>query len=149
MQRTGYYARLFWLLSLLSLPLLATAQSAADTLRTASGLRYLIRQAGHGPQAQPGDRVTINYTGFLPNGRIFESSASAGGPVRFRVGRNEVIPGWDELARLLPAGTRARAWLPARLAYGPRGSRDPDDDTHYLIPPDTDLEFEVEIVKIR
>jgi len=126
----------------------ALAQSA-DTLRTASGVRYLIRQQGAGSPARPGDRLTMRYTGYLPNGRIFDATAIDGAPLRFRAGRGEVIRGWDELALLLPAGTRARAWIPAALAYGHNGNRDPDDESRYLIPPDTDLEFELEVVRIK
>ncbi|HEX8349895.1 MAG TPA: FKBP-type peptidyl-prolyl cis-trans isomerase [Hymenobacter sp.] len=134
---------------MLSLTAAATRAQSADTLRTPSGVRYLIRQSGSGALAHTGDRLTMRYTGFLPDGHIFETSATAGGPVRFRAGRGEVIPGWDELALLLPAGTRAHAWIPAALAYGHKGSRDPDDERRFLIPPDTDLEFELEVVKVK
>ncbi|GGF17645.1 hypothetical protein GCM10011383_31310 [Hymenobacter cavernae] len=112
-------------------------------------MRYLIRQPGTGSPAQPGDRLTMRYTGFLPNGRIFETSATDGAPLRFRAGRGEVIRGWDELALLLPAGTRAHVWIPAALAYGHKGARDPDDENRFLIPPDTDLEFDLEVIKIK
>ena len=126
----------------------SVAQST-DTLRTASGVRYFIKQAGTGQPAQPGDRLTMRYTGYLPNGRIFDTSVADGAPLRFRAGRGEVIRGWDELALLLPAGTRAHVWISADLAYGHKGSRDPDDESRYLIPPDTDLEFELEVIKIK
>ena len=69
--------------------------------------------------------------------------------MRFRVGRGEVISGWDELLPLLPAGSRVRAWVPAALAYGVTGVRDPDDDTRYLIPPNTNLVFELQVLSVR
>jgi FKBP-type peptidyl-prolyl cis-trans isomerase len=124
------------------------AQGPADTVRTASGLRYFIHQPGKGSVAKVGDRVVVNYTGFLPNGRLFDSSASDGRPLKCRVGRGEVIKGWDEVLLLLPAGSRARVWIPAALAYGAKGVRDPDDQRRYLIPPKTDLVFELEMVKV-
>lgn len=128
----------------------STAQAAAtDTLHTASGLRYLIKTLGTGPTPQPGDKLTVDYTGFLPNGKVFDSSATDGRPLRLRVGHGEVIKGWDEVLLLLPAGTRARVWIPAALAYGAQGARDPDDDSRYTIPPNTDLVFELTVVKVK
>ena len=124
----------------------------ADTVlseHTASGVRYTVRQRGTGPQAQAGDRMLVHYTGFLPDGHIFDSSVGQGRPLRLRVGRGEVIPGWDELLLLLPAGSRARVWIPARLAYGSTGVLNPDDDSKFTVPPNTNLVFELEIVKVR
>ena len=118
-------------------------------MRTASGLRYLIETRGNGPTPQPGDKLTVEYTGFLPNGKVFDSSAVDGHPLRLRVGRGEVIKGWDEVLLLLPAGTHARIWIPSALAYGSQGARDPDDDTRYIIPPNTDLAFELTVVKVK
>ena len=120
-----------------------------DTLRTASGIRYVLYERGSGPTAQPGDRLTVEYSGFLPNGNLFDASAMDGHPLRFRVGRGEVIKGWDEAFLLLPAGSRARLYIPAALAYGPQGARHPDNDAAYLIPPNTDLVFEVAVLKVR
>ncbi|UOQ54689.1 FKBP-type peptidyl-prolyl cis-trans isomerase [Hymenobacter cellulosivorans] len=124
----------------------------ADTIlsqRTASGVRYTVRQRGTGAQAQAGDRMLVHYTGFLPDGHIFDSSVSQGRPLRLRVGKGEVIPGWDEILLLLPAGSRARVWIPAALAYGAQGVRNPDDDSQFTIPPNTNLVFELEVVKVH
>lgn len=144
-----------WITIFLALCLLiahaGTAQvvPATDTLRTTSGVRYLIETRGTGPIPQPGDKLTVEYSGFLPNGKVFDSSVVDGHPLRLRVGRGEVIKGWDEVLLLLPTGTRARVWIPATLAYGPQGARDPDDDSRYVIPPNTDLVFELTVVKVR
>ncbi|MBT9393516.1 FKBP-type peptidyl-prolyl cis-trans isomerase [Hymenobacter sp. NST-14] len=119
---------------------------------TASGLRYAIRQAGTGPRAQVGSRVTVHYTGFLAaDGHIFDTSVQQGGPLKVRAGRRAVIKGFDEALLLLPQGSRARVWIPAALAYGRKGRLDPDDDAgkRYLIPPNTDLIFELEILKVK
>ena len=116
---------------------------------TRSGVRFVFRERGTGPLAQPGSRVAVHYTGFLPDGHVFDANVASGGPLRFRVGRGEVILGWDELLPLLPAGSRVRAWVPAALAYGATGVRDSDDDTRYLILPNTDLVFELQVLSVR
>lgn len=122
----------------------------ARATTTASGLRYLVRQPGSGEPARPGDRVRVHYTGFLaPDGHLFDASVKQGGPLKVRAGRGEVIRGWDEVLLLLPQGSRARVWIPTHLAYGAAGVRDPDDDARYLVPPNTDLLFELEIVSVR
>ncbi|TGE26001.1 hypothetical protein E5K00_12660 [Hymenobacter aquaticus] len=144
-----------YLLVLLSGPLAGHAQqrpAVADTAlqqKTASGVRYTIRQLGTGAKAQTGDRMLVHYTGFLPDGHIFDSSVAQGRPLRLKVGTGDVIPGWDEILPLLPAGSRARVWIPAALAYGSTGVRNPDDDTQFTVPPDTNLIFELEVVKVR
>ncbi len=121
----------------------------APLLTTPGGVRYLVRETGTGPKPVAGSRVAVRYAGFLPNGRSFDATAASGGPLRFRVGRGEVIRGWDELLPLLSAGTRVRTWIPAALAYGAKGVTDPEDDRRFVIPPDTDLIFELQLVSVR
>jgi FKBP-type peptidyl-prolyl cis-trans isomerase len=116
---------------------------------TPHGVRFAFRERGTGALPQTGSRVALRYTGFLPDGHIFDATAAWGGPLRFRVGRQEVIAGFDELMPLLPVGSRVRAWIPAELAYGAKGVRDPDDDSRFLIPPNTELIFELTIVSVR
>jgi FKBP-type peptidyl-prolyl cis-trans isomerase len=117
--------------------------------RTPNGVRYVFHERGAGALAKVGSRVAVRYTGFLPNGHVFDASVAWGAPLRFRVGRHEVIAGWDELLPLLPVGSRVRAWIPAALAYGAKGVRDPDDTSRYLIPPDTELVFELQVLSVR
>lgn len=131
-----------------------TTTVAADTAHlaptwTRNGVRFVFRERGTGALPRAGSRVAVRYTGFLPDGHIFDATAASGSPVRFRVGRGEVIAGWDELLLLVPVGSRVRAWIPASLAYGSKGVRDPDDDTRFLIPPNTELLFEIEVVSAR
>ena len=136
-------------------PALPSAPPApADTahlvlLHTPGGVRVVFHERGRGPLALRGRRVAVRYTGFLPNGRLFDATAATDGPLRFRVGRREVIAGWDELLPLLPAGSRVRAWVPAALAYGATGVPDPDDETHFVIPPNTELVFELYVVSVK
>ncbi|WP_210520625.1 FKBP-type peptidyl-prolyl cis-trans isomerase [Hymenobacter terricola] len=134
-----------------SAPITATDSDTAHLVlhHTPSGVRFVFRERGTGPQAGIGSRVAVRYTGFLPDGHVFDATVASGGPLRFRVGRGEVIPGWDELLPLVPAGSRVRAWIPAALAYGTKGVRDPDDETRFLIPPNTELVFELLVLSVR
>lgn len=128
----------------------ADSAAAAKVVHTTPrGVRYVFHERGTGEQAQVGNRVAIRYTGFLPDGHAFDATAAWGGPLRFRVGRGQVIAGWDELVPLLPAGSRVRAWVPAALAYGAKGYRHPNDPSRYLIPPDTELVFELYVVSVH
>ncbi|MDO7849847.1 FKBP-type peptidyl-prolyl cis-trans isomerase [Hymenobacter sp. M29] len=117
--------------------------------RTPNGVRYAFRERGTGPLGVPGSRVAVRYTGFLPDGRAFDATQAWGSAFRFRVGRHEAIAGWDELMPLVPAGSRLRVLIPAALAYGAKGVRHPDDDSRFLIPPGTDLTFELQVMSVR
>ncbi|MBF9143866.1 FKBP-type peptidyl-prolyl cis-trans isomerase [Hymenobacter properus] len=139
-------------------PTVPTAPSApvkgADTThlvyqRTPNGVRYAFRERGTGPLAVPGSRVAVRYTGFLPDGRIFDATQAWGSAFRFRVGRHETIAGWEELMPFVPAGSRVRVWIPAALAYGAKGVRHPDDDSRFMIAPNTDLTFELQVLSVR
>lgn len=117
--------------------------------RTPNGVRYVFRARGTGPLPKPGQRVSARYTGFLPDGHIFDASEAQGGLLKFRVGRHEVITGLDEVMPLLPVGSRVRVWIPAALGYASKGVRQPDNDDQFLVPPGTPLVFELEIVGVR
>ena len=130
-----------------TLPPLDTLQVPPQ--RTPNGVRYVFRARGTGPLPQPGQRISVRYTGFLPDGHIFDASEAQGGLLKFRVGRHEVVAGLDEVMSLLPVGSRVRVWIPAALGYAAKGVRYPDDDDRYLIPPGTPLIFELEIVGVR
>lgn len=112
-----------------------------DPTVTASGLRYQDLTPGDGPMPQPGQRVTVHYTGYFTDGRVFDSSIDRGQPFTFILGVGQVIRGWDEgVATMRPGGKRL-LYIPSNLAYGSRGLGP--------IPPDTDLIFEVELLEIR
>lgn len=135
-----------------AVPASATAPDTAAAPKpqhTAGGVRYLVHELGTGPLPTPGSRVAVRYTGFLPDGKAFDATKPTGGPLRFRVGRGEVIKGWDELLLLLPAGSKVRAWVPAALAYGEKGVTHPEDESRYVIPPNTELMFELQVVSIK
>ena len=134
-----------------SSPLTTTSPDTAHLVlhHTPNGVRFVFWERGTGPLAKTGSRVTVRYTGFLPDGHVFDATAASSGPLRFRVGRHEVISGWDELLLLVPEGSRVRAWVPAALAYGATGVPDPDDETRFTIPPNTELVFELRVLRVR
>lgn len=129
------------------LPPLDTAQ--APPQRTPNGVRYLFRERGTGPLPQAGQRVSARYAGFLPDGHIFDASEAQGSLLKFRVSRHELVAGLDEVIPLLPVGSRVWVWIPAALGYGAKGVPHPDDDARYVVPPNTPLVFELEIVGVR
>jgi FKBP-type peptidyl-prolyl cis-trans isomerase len=99
-------------------------------------------KVGTGPEAKPGDKVRVHYTGrLLRNGTKFDSSLDRGEPFVFTLGRGEVIRGWDEGVAGMKAGGKRTLTIPSKLGYGSRGS--PPN-----IPPNADLEFDVELIAI-
>ena len=116
--------------------------AAADLNTTASGLQYVILEEGSGEQPQPGDVVAVHYEGKLADGTVFDSSYERGDPIRFPLGQGYVIPGWEEGIGLLREGSKARLVIPPNLAYGETGAGDG------VIPPNSTLTFEVELVEI-
>jgi FKBP-type peptidyl-prolyl cis-trans isomerase len=130
---------------LLSVGIYAQAQ---DTLKTASGLRYVVLTKGNGPQPTKGQKVKVHYTGKFQNGKIFDSSKEAG-PFKFTLGAKEVIPGWDEGFMLMHEGEKGTLLVPATLAYGKKGVPDQDNPGKYIIPPNADLIFEVELISVK
>lgn len=109
---------------------------------TASGLRYLILKPGEGPVARPRQTVWVHYLGMLPDGKTFDESFRKGDPLKFILGRNLVIQGWDEGIALLNPGAEAVFFIPPHLAYGETGAGD-------RIPPNSELVFFVELEKVK
>ena len=109
--------------------------------KTASGLGYVDLVEGTGPQPRPGESVRVHYTGWLENGKKFDSSHDRREPLVFPVGRGHVIKGWDEGVGSMKVGGKRKLVIPANLAYGDRGAGG-------LIPPGATLIFEVELLGI-
>jgi peptidylprolyl isomerase len=98
------------------------ASPPADALKTTSGLFIKTLQKGTGtrhPRAT--DQVTVHYTGWTTDGKMFDSSVARGEPTTFAL--NGVIPGWTEGVQRMVEGEKARLWIPERLAYG--GTQEP------------------------
>ncbi|MBX7152235.1 FKBP-type peptidyl-prolyl cis-trans isomerase [bacterium] len=129
----------FWLLII---PTFLWAQDVpSDTVTTASGLRYLIYKKGDGVAAAKGQFVEVHYTGFLMDGKVFDSSRDRGETFDFTLGSGQVIKGWDEGVALMHAGDQFRFIIPAKLAYGERGVPN-------VIPPNATLLFDVELLSV-
>jgi len=107
---------------------------------TDSGLRYRIFKEGTGPKPEKGDKVKVHYTGKLTDGTVFDSSKGRG-PFEFKVGTGQVIRGWDEGVVDMKVGEVRELVIPPNLGYGSRGAGN-------LIPPDSTLVFEVEMLEI-
>ncbi len=118
------------------------ADSGIVAQSTPSGLHYVIIEEGTGKQAQPGKKVTVHYTGYLLDGTKFDSSYDRNQPFVFELGRGMVIPGWDEGIVLLKEGGKAELFIPSKLAYGSRGAGG-------VIPPNSVLKFDVELIKVE
>jgi FKBP-type peptidyl-prolyl cis-trans isomerase len=107
---------------------------------TPSGLQYEVLVHGTGSvKPKPTDTVTVNYEGRLLDGTVFDSSIKRGETAKFTV--NGVIRGWTEALQLMSVGDKWRLYIPASLAYGPRGNG--------RIPPNAALIFEVELLGIK
>lgn len=115
--------------------------SQSDTNTTSSGLKYLIIEEGVGENAATGKAVEVHYTGYLLDGKKFDSSLDRNEPIMFVLGAGQVIKGWDEGISLMNVGDKMRLIIPSELAYGKKGAGD-------IIPPDATLVFDVELVSV-
>ncbi len=118
-----------------------TANGKRDGVVTLpDGLQYRVIKAGSDPKPTAADTVTVNYTGKLVDGTVFDSSDRHGGPAKFRLGN--VIKGWQEGLELMKKGAKWELFIPSELAYGAAG-RGP------AIGPNEVLVFTVELVDIQ
>ena len=106
-----------------------------------SGLKIYYKNEGAGRKPKKGERVRIHYTGYLKDGTIFDSSIKKGKPFETKIGVGQVIQGWDEGVTKLKEGQKAILYIPSHLAYGSSGAG-------RVIPPNSDIIFEVELLKI-
>ena len=114
-----------------------------DTITTESGLKYLVVKKSNNPtKAEKGMMVDVHYTGFLTDGKVFDSSIERGNPISFELGTGSVIKGWDEGIALMNIGDKYRLIIPADLGYGANGAGSD-------IPPHATLLFDVELVNVR
>lgn len=99
-------------------------------------------KTGAGQSAKTGDTVFVNYIGTLLNGIKFDSSYDRGEPFSFILGQGAVIKGWDQGLLGMKAGGKRKIIIPPFLAYGAGGAPG-------IIPPDSTLIFEVELLNIK
>lgn len=111
------------------------------SITTASGLQIEEIQVGTGDEAQAGQFVTVHYTGWLTNGKKFDSSKDRSEPFEFSLGEGMVIAGWDEGVQGMKVGGTRKLTIPPQLGYGARGAGG-------VIPPNATLVFEVELLGV-
>jgi FKBP-type peptidyl-prolyl cis-trans isomerase FklB len=105
-----------------------------------SGLQYKIIEKSDGSKPSKEDTVTVEYTGRLIDGQVFDSTEKTGKPATFKV--SQVIPGWTEALQLMPAGSTWEIYVPPNLAYGPRGIGGP-------IGPNETLIFKIHLLSVK
>ena len=150
------HARLLALLLVLFAPLALRAQREKlppedlafvektwpEAKKTNTGIRYIILQEGSGEMPKPGDKVAVLYVGRLLNGTVFDQATEKDKAFTFRVAREQVIQGWDQVLPLMKVGEKRLTVIPPELAYGTRGQ-----------PPkigrNATLVFEVELLEIK
>lgn len=107
---------------------------------TYSGLRYRVLRASRGRKPTVANTVTVNYRGWLDNGKEFDSSYDRGEPTSFPLAG--VVAGWTEGMQLIGEGGMIELWVPPSLGYGQQGSPP-------SVPPNATLHFVVELLKVQ
>ena len=117
---------------------------AKEWKKEKSGLEIWDVKVGKGEAVKPGATVTIHYTGWLTDDKAtkFDSSVDRGKPFSFQLGAGMVIKGWDEGVAGMKVGGKRKLMIPPELGYGARGAGG-------AIPPNAELIFEVELLKIK
>jgi FKBP-type peptidyl-prolyl cis-trans isomerase FkpA len=131
------------------------SENNLDATKTESGLFYVIEEEGNGPEVDQGDTVAVNYTGYVLDGTVFDTSLESVAkenntfmegrpyePIEFPVGMGRVIPGWDEGLQYLKKGSKAKLLIPSTLAYGNRQASE-------VITANSILVFDVEVTDVK
>lgn len=113
-----------------------------NEITTASGLKYVDVVEGKGDAPKKGNLVTVHYTGYLKDGKKFDSSVDRNSPFSFAIGTGQVIKGWDEGVATMKVGGKRKLIIPPDLGYG-KGGFPP------VIPPSADLIFDIELLGVK
>jgi FKBP-type peptidyl-prolyl cis-trans isomerase FkpA len=136
-------------LAILAVSMPVGRSDAADNQVTEmpDGLKYTDTKIGDGATARAGNKVSVNYTGWLYNngtkGAKFDSSLDRGQPFQFTLGAHEVIAGWDEGVAGMKVGGKRTLIIPPELGYGARGAGGG------TIPPNATLMFDVDLLQVQ
>ena len=120
----------------------APAKTTGKGTTTPSGLKYWDLKKGSGAVAKAGDSVKVNYTGWLTDGKMFDSSLTRNEPFSFKLGAGMVIKGWDEGVAGMKVGGKRQLRIPSDLGYGASGAGG-------VIPPNATLVFDVELLGVN
>lgn len=119
------------------------AKAGQQTITTASGLKYIDIVEGAGAEAKTDKLIRVNYSGWLNNGVLFDSSIGPGRePFTFGLGSGQVIAGWDEGIVGMKVKGKRKLIIPSSQGYGPQGSLP-------AIPPNAILIFDVELLDVK
>jgi FKBP-type peptidyl-prolyl cis-trans isomerase len=121
----------------------APSKVIGNGVRTPTGLVYWDIRVGTGEAAKEGSHVRVHYTGWLTNGKKFDSSVDAGTPFDFTIGNGEVIKGWEEGVSGMRVGGKRQLRIPPALGYGVDGT--PDG----TIPANANLIFDVQLLQVQ
>lgn len=119
---------------------LSQNKSKTGVVTLPDGLQYKIVKSGTGAKPAKEDTVTVEYTGRLISGEVFDSTDKTGKPATFKL--SQVIPGWTEALQLMPAGSTWEVYVPAALAYGSRSVGGP-------IGPNEALIFNIHLISVK
>lgn len=123
-------------------------KKAADTAKAVKetrpdGLKIEDLKVGNGAEAKLGSKITVHYRGTFKDGKEFDSSYKSGSPAEFPLEEGGLIKGWTEGIPGMKVGGKRKLMVPYALAYGERGT------PNGQIPPKSDLNFEVELIKVE
>ncbi len=111
-----------------------------EAKKTTTGMRYLILREGDGESPKPGDKVSVLYVLKLLDGTLIDQNDDREHPFTFRIRRDMVIEGWDQVLQLMKVGEKRLVIIPSQLAYGTRGQPP-------KIPRNATLIFEIDFLK--
>jgi FKBP-type peptidyl-prolyl cis-trans isomerase len=120
----------------------ATTEENMNNNQDNQGLKIEDIKIGDGEEAVNGKKAVVNYTGMLTNGTVFDSSYQRNQPFAFTLGAGEVIKGWDQGVLGMRVGGKRRLTIPPELGYGEFGAGS-------LIPPNSTLVFEIELLRLE
>lgn len=118
------------------------SKTTGQPVTTPSGLKYYDLKKGKGAPPKSGQRVSVHYTGWLTDGKKFDSSRDRGEPFSFSLGKRQVISGWDMGVAGMKVGGKRTLIIPSDLGYGSRGAGS-------AIPPNATLVFDVELLDVK
>jgi FKBP-type peptidyl-prolyl cis-trans isomerase len=113
-----------------------------EAKKTNTGIRYIILREGTGAMPKSGDKVAVHYVLKLLNGKQLDQNDDPKNPFVFRIRRDQVIEGWDQVLQQMKVGEKRMVIIPAELAYGTRGQPP-------KIPRSATLIFDIELIEIR